>query len=143
MAEDCESFMHRWFEEVWNQGREDAIDEMFAEDGIGHGLPTDNGEPIRGPKEFKPFFKKFREAFPNIKVVVGETVSDGEKIASVCCVSGLHEGEGIGLSPTNLPVDFTGIVIVKLRDGKIIESWNSFDFMKMYAQLGALTLNLK
>jgi len=143
MAEEYESFMHRWFEEVWNQGSEDAIDEMLAEDGIGHGLPTDNGEPIRGPKDFKPFFKRFREAFPNIKVVVGETVSDGEKIASVCHVSGLHEGEGIGLSPTNQPVDFTGIVIVKLRDGKIIESWNSFDFMRMYTQLGALTLNLK
>jgi len=143
MPQEYETFMHRWFEEVWNQGREDAIDEMFAEDGIGHGLPTDSGEPVRGPKEFKPFFKRFREAFPNVKVVVGETVSDGEKIASVCYVSGLHEGEGIGLSPTNLPVDFTGIVIVKLRDGKIIESWNSFDFMRMYAQLGALTLNLK
>lgn len=143
MPQEYETFMHRWFEEVWNQGREDAIDEMFAEDGIGHGLPTDNGEPIRGPKDFKPFFKKFREAFPNIKVVVGETVSDGEKIASVCHVSGFHEGEGIGLSPTNQPVDFTGIVIVKLRDGKIVESWNSFDFMTMYAQLGALTLNLK
>ena len=27
-------FIHRWFEEVWNNKREDAIDEMFAEDGI-------------------------------------------------------------------------------------------------------------
>ena len=31
-------FMHRWFEEVWNNKREDAIDEMFAEDGVGYGL---------------------------------------------------------------------------------------------------------
>ena|SRR5215204_1532787 len=142
MAE-YETLMHRWFEEVWNKGREDAIDEMFAEDGIGHGLPTDDGEPIHGPKEFKPFFKKFRDAFPNIKVTIGETVCEGDKIASVCYVSGLHEGEGIGLSPTNQPVDFAGIVMVKLKDGKIVESWNSFDFMKMYTQLGALTLNLQ
>jgi len=142
MAE-YETFMHRWFEEVWNKGREEAIDEMFAEDGVGHGLPTETGEPIRGPKDFKPFFRKFREAFPNLRVTLGETVTDGEKIAAVCHVSGMHEGEGIGLSPTNQPIDFTGIVIIKLRDGKIIESWNSFDFMRMYTQLGALTLNLQ
>lgn len=143
MAEEYQSLMHRWFEEVWNKGREEAIDEMFAEDGIGHGLPTDNGEPIRGPKEFKPFFRKFREAFPNIKVTLGETVSDGDRIAAVCHVSALHEGEGLGLRPTNQPIDFTGIVIVKLKDGKIVESWNAFDFMKMYSQLGALSLNFE
>lgn len=143
MAEENETLMHRWFEEVWNKGREEAIDEMFAEDGIGYGLPTENGEPIRGPKDFKPFHRKFRQAFPNIKIVIGETVSDGEKIASVWHVSGLHEGEGIGVAPTNQPVDFTGIVLIKVKDGKIIESWNSFDFMKMYSQVGALTLNLQ
>jgi len=143
MAEEYQSFMHRWFEEVWNQGREEAIDEMFAEDGIGHGLPTESGEPIRGPKDFKPFFRKFREAFPNIKVTVGETLCDGDRIASVCHVSALHEGEGIGLSPTNNSVEFSGIVIVRLKDGKIVESWNSFDFMTMYSQLGALSLNLQ
>lgn len=143
MAEEYETFMHRWFEEVWNKGREEAIDELFAEDGIGHGLPTENGEPIRGSKDFKPFYRKFREAFPNIKVVVGETVSDGERIASVCYVSGVHEGEGIGVSPTNQPIDFTGMVMIKVRDGKIVESWNCFDFMTMYSQVGALTLNLK
>ena len=142
MAE-YETLMHRWFEEVWNKGREEAIDEMFAEDGVAHGLPTDEGDTIHGPKDFKPLFKKFREAFPDIKITVGETVSDGEKIASVCYVSGLHEGEGLGLSPTKQPVEFMGLVLIKHKDGKIIESWNSFDFMKMYAQLGALTLNLQ
>ena len=142
MAE-YETLMHRWFEEVWNNGREEAIDEMFAEDGVAHGLPTESGEPIRGPKDFKPLFKTFREAFPNIKITVGETVSDGEKIASVCYVSGLHEGEGLGLSPTKQPVEFMGLVLIKHKDGKIVESWNSFDFMGMYSQLGALTLNLQ
>ncbi|HEY0428341.1 MAG TPA: hypothetical protein VGC76_11205 [Pyrinomonadaceae bacterium] len=33
--------------------------------------------------------------------------------------------------------------VVKLKDGKIVEAWNEFDFMKMYRQLGALTLTLK
>jgi len=34
--------------------------------------------------------------------------------------------------------EFTGIAIVRVKDGKIIEAWNNFDFMKMYKQLGAI-----
>jgi hypothetical protein len=32
-------FAQRWFEEVWNNKSEAAVDEMLAEDGVGHGLP--------------------------------------------------------------------------------------------------------
>ena len=142
MAKEHEAFLHRWFEEVWHKGREEAIDEMFAEDGIGYGLPTENGEPIRGPKDFKPFFRNFRAAFPNIKISIEETVCEGDKIAAVCRVTGALEGESLGISPANQPVEFTGILILRLKDGKIIEAWNEFNFMTMYQQLGALTLNL-
>jgi len=38
MSDEMKSVLHRWFEEVWNKGREEAIDELFAEDGIAHGL---------------------------------------------------------------------------------------------------------
>jgi hypothetical protein len=86
MAEEYETLMHRWFEEVWNQGREEAIDEMLAEDGVVYGLPTESGEPIRGPKDFKPFFRQFREAFPNIKVSVEDVIRDGDKIVARCSV---------------------------------------------------------
>lgn len=143
MAEEYETFLHRWFEEVWHKGNEEAIDEMLAEDGIGYGLPTENGEPIRGPEDFKPFFRNFRAAFPNIKVEIVETVREVDKIAAVCRVTGALEGASLGISPTNQPVDFTGILVVKLKDGKIIEAWNEFNFMTMYRQLDALTLNLK
>lgn len=102
MAEEDENFMHRWFEEVWNKGRKEAIDEMFAEDGIGYGLPSETGEPIRGPKDFKPFYRKFREAFPNLKVTVEDTICEGDKIAARCSVKALHEGESLGISrPTS------------------------------------------
>jgi predicted ester cyclase len=137
MAES--EFMNRWFEEVWNNQDESAIDQMFAEDGIGHGLAA---EPIVGPENFKTFHRAFVSAYPNLKVHVEDTVVEGDKIAVRCRVTGSHEGDGIGLSPTNRPVDFTGMVIVRVRDGKIVEAWNEFNFMEMYKQIGAFTLDL-
>ena len=134
------TFMHRWFDEVWNNRSEAAVDEMFAEDGIGHGL---GAEPIRGPEEFKKFHRAFVSAYPDLKVKVEDSLVDGDKIAVRCRVTGSHQGEGIGLAPSNQPVEFTGMVIVRVKDGKIVEAWNEFNFMDMYQQLGALTLNLQ
>lgn len=133
-------FIHRWFQEVWNNRNEAAIEELFAADGIGYGLGPDN---IVGPEAFKIFHRAFVSAYPDLKVTVEDTVVEGDKIATRCSVTGSHTGEGIGLTPTNQPVEFTGMVIVRVVDGKIVEAWNEFDFMKMYTQVGALKLDLK
>jgi steroid delta-isomerase-like uncharacterized protein len=138
MTKENDALIRRWFEEVWNKGREEAIDEMFAEDGVANGLTDESGQALRGPAGFKPFFRKFREAFPEIEVVVEDTVAEGDKVAARCTVRGRHRGDTLGFAATQAPVEFTGICIGRIRDGKIVEAWNNFDFMTMFQQLGAL-----
>ena len=137
---DNAALVRRWFEEVWNSGREEAIDELFGEEGVAHGLADETGTPLRGPAGFKPFFRKFREAFPEIEVVVEETIAEGDRVAARCNVRGRHRGDTLGFKATDSPVEFTGISIVRVREGKIVEAWNNFDFMSMFRQLGALRL---
>jgi steroid delta-isomerase-like uncharacterized protein len=137
---DNVSVIRRWFEEVWNRGREEAIDELFDEEGVAHGLADETGAPLRGPKGFKPFFHRFREAFPEVEIVVEDTVSEGDRVAARCTVRGRHRGDTLGFKATDSPVEFDGICIVRIRDGKIVEAWNNFDFMSMFQQLGALRL---
>jgi steroid delta-isomerase-like uncharacterized protein len=143
MSEGNETFIHRWFEEVWNKQSEDAIDQMCAEDVVAYGLNDAEGNTIRGIEAYKTLFRTFVSAYPNLKITVEDTVSEGDKIAARCRVSATHAGEGLGVAPTQQPVEFTGMTIVRIKDDKIIEAWNEFDFMKMYSQVGALTLNLQ
>ncbi len=133
-----ETLVHRWFEEVWNKGSEQAIYEMFAEDGIAHSPTDENGNEIKGPAQFAAFHQNFRAAFPNIQVTVEETVTEGDKIAALCSVTGTHTGDGIGYAATHKPVQFSGLTMVRIKDGKIIEAWNHFDFMKLYQQIDAV-----
>jgi steroid delta-isomerase-like uncharacterized protein len=140
-AEDNATIIRRWFEEVWNKGREDAIDELFGEEGVAHGLGDAADGKLRGPAGFKPFFRSFREAFPEMEVVVEDTVSEGDKVAARCVVRGRHGGDTLGFAATDRSVDFTGIAIVRIADGKIVEAWNNFDFMSMFQQLGALRMD--
>ena len=141
MSEDNKAIMRRWFEEVWNKGREEAIDEMFAEEGVANGLVDEAGRPLRGPAGFKPFFRKFREAFPEMEVVVEDAVAEGDRVAARCVVRARHRGDALGFAATNNPVEFTGMTMARVAGGKIVEAWNNFDFMTMFQQLGALRLD--
>lgn len=140
-SEQCDqnkALLQRWFDEVWNKGRTEAIDEMFAADGIAHGLSGDAESPLTGSAGFKPFHETFRGAFPDIEVVVEDMIAEGDKVAARCSVRAKHSGDHLGIAASNAPVAFDGIAIVRIADGKIVEAWNNFDFMAMNKQIGAL-----
>jgi len=138
MSEANKALVQRWFDEVWNKGRAEAIEEMFDEYGIAHGLSEDPANPITGPRDFRPFHTLFREAFPNMMIVVEDMIAEGDKVAARCSVRARHEGEFLGRSATDSPVEFTGITIVRIDNGKIVEAWNNFDFMTLHRQVGLI-----
>ena len=135
MRDDRKTIAHEWFDQVWNQGRAETIDRLFAEDGVAHGLVDADGNELRGPTGFKPFFHSFREAFPDLRVEVEDTVVEGDKIAARCVVRGTHLGHSLGFQATGNPVEFTGMTFLRIREGQIVEAWNNFDFATMNAQL--------
>ena len=134
MATD--TVLHRWFEEVWNQGLESSIDVLLADDAVAHGLGDETGVDLHGPAGFKPFFRKFRAAFPDMRITVEDALMEGDRIAARCSVVATHSGPGLMPAPTNRSVSFTGMCFVRVRDGKLVEGWNNFDFLAMYQQLG-------
>ena len=93
MSEENKELVRRWFEEVWNKGRVEAIEEMFDANGIAHGLSDDPENPIKGPRDFRPFHTVFRDAFPNMMIVIEDMVAEGDKVAARCSVRAKHEGE--------------------------------------------------
>jgi len=129
---------HEWFDEVWNKRQIATIDRLLTPDVIAHGLTDEKGNEIRGPSEFKKFFVQFTKAFPDINVEVADTISEGDKIAARCIVTGTHRGDTLGVPGSNKPVRFTGVAILRIKDGKIAEAWNNFDFQTLSSQIGAL-----
>jgi hypothetical protein len=52
------ALIRQWFDEVWNQGREETLDAMCAQDVIGHGQ-AQHGADIHGPEHFNNFCALF------------------------------------------------------------------------------------
>jgi len=121
-------FLRRWCDEVWNKGRDAAIDEMMALDCIAHGLNDEHGHSIRGPEPFRKFYRAFRPQFASIKVHVQDFRIYDDRTAARILVEGMHAASG-------KPVSFAGEVIVRLKDGRAVEAWNNFDFHIMDQQL--------
>jgi len=142
MPTDNKALVHRWFEEVWNKKREEAIREILDPEVVIHGLGEPPGEARRGPEGFVEVWKKFVSAFPNIRVTVERVVAEGEYVVAQCGVGGNHTGEGFGIAATNREIVFTGMVIIRVKDGRFCEGWNNFDFLALYQQVGMVTMNL-
>ena len=138
MTEQKTHTLTRWFEEVWNQGREEMIDELAAPDVVGHTLVDSRGTLIAGREAFRGFWRDFRATFPDIRIKIEDALADGDREMVRCTIYATHRGDGIGLAATNRPVKFCGMVLARVRNGQLVEVWDSWDFLGMYTQLGAM-----
>lgn len=138
MSARNKALVKRWFKEVWDDGRVETIDELYHPEGLAYGLVDGGAKPVRGPKEFKAFHANFRAAMPDMKVKILNAYSEGEAVIVRCSVTGTHAGDTLGIKATRKKVKFEGISILHIRNGKIVESWNHYDFMKFYLEIGLL-----
>ncbi|MDR3404280.1 MAG: ester cyclase [Chthoniobacter sp.] len=138
MPDQNTHLLKSWFEEVWNKGREEAIDELAAPNMIAHGLLDAQGQEISSVGKFKVFWRQFRSAFPDIRIAIEDALADGDKVMVRCTVWATHQGDGLGLAATKKPVKFTGMVIARIRNGQLVEAWDNWDFLSLYQQLGAV-----
>jgi steroid delta-isomerase-like uncharacterized protein len=133
MSHDLKALSRRWFEEVWNKRRQDAIYEMAQPDAITYGL-GEGGTP-GGIDQFIPFWRRFLDTFPDLHIAVEDVIAEGDKTATRVRCTGTHKGTAMGVPPTGKRINITGLILVRWKDGKIIEGWNEFDAYGMMQQL--------
>ena len=136
MAQENSALIRRWFEEVWNKGRMEAIDEMASPDVIGHGQAQHDTDI--GLKEFRTFAESLRTAFPDFKVTIDQVIEQGDKVVARWTTVMTHKGEFLGVAPTGKKVTITGTSIQRIVDGKIVEGWDNWDQLGLLVQIGAV-----
>lgn len=128
--------MHRVNQELYSEGNLDFIDDYIADEYVEHN--TSSPEPVRGPEEYRENVRMLRNAFPDMEVTTEHVIADGDKVVNHWTVHGTHEGEMMGIEPTGREVEFSGISIAKMEDGKVVEGWTNVDVFGMLQQLGVV-----
>ena len=126
----------RYFEEVWNQGRLDVIDELVAPNYVNHSPGTSN--PAPGPVGLKPIVAALREGMPDVKFVIQDMVVTPNKVAVRVVMTGTQTGNFFGIPATGRRVSVNQFQIEHIENGKIVEHWRQTDDLGLMRQLGLM-----
>jgi steroid delta-isomerase-like uncharacterized protein len=124
--------VRRFHEELLAARDPALVDSFFGEGFVSHNMPP--GLP-QGREGVKRFFEMFRDAFPDVTVEIDELVADGDRVAAATTFTGTHTGELMGMPPTGRSVAVTGIDIVRVEDGRIVEHRGLTDIAGLMRQL--------
>ena len=124
-------FAHKF----WNEHNVAAFDSTHSVDIMDHD-PAIPGHPL-SYNMYKHVGLLYLAAYPDFCVTVDSIIAEGDKVAVRWTVNGTHLGTLMGIPPTGRSVEFTGATIHRIADGKIVESWWSYDALGMMQQITA------
>jgi steroid delta-isomerase-like uncharacterized protein len=124
MPERPSELARRFFEEVWNERRAEAIKEFAHPQAVAHHT---NGE-LTSPEQFRDIVhKRFLDAFPDLHIDIEDIVEHGEDAVVRWYVTGTHLGDGLGIKASRQRIGVRGMTWFKFKDDKIREAWECWD----------------
>ena len=144
LQDDNKAIVGRWFTDFWGKTCNLAVvDEIAAPNMV---LKYSLHEPRNGHSDIKAFMKDFRAAFPDLNFWgTADLLAEGDYVVGQWEGGGTHTGAAfddmpVGALPANTgrKMHFTGITILKLKDGKIVEEVGLDDGVTALTQLGLL-----
>lgn len=123
------------FRDALNAGDLDGAFEVFASNAVVHMQSAQ--EPLTR-ETFRQMGQLMLSAFTGGGATVEDMIADGGKVVSRLTFRGTHTGDLMGIPPTGRSVAIAEIVIDRIVDGQIVESWRQFDQMTLMQQLGVI-----
>ena len=121
----------RVFEEIFNQGKFQVADEIYAPDFVNHGLKRSVGL-----KEDQDAVHQEKTAFPDLQMSVDLMVAEGDLVSVVWTFRGTHTHAGYGgLPATGARIEMRGITVWRIVDGRIHDEWTAFNELPAYIQV--------
>ncbi len=120
------------YAEVWNTGNLNELDAIMDSNYVYHAnkLPA-----VHGIDEQKKVLSSLRITYPDLKLVVEDEVFSENAVAATYHITGTNTGPG-EIPPTGKSVDFWGIAIIHVANGKLKEEWTAYDNQSLMEQLG-------
>lgn len=132
---DSAEIARRVLEEPW-KGNWDVIETHVSPDYVGHD-PAAPG-PIRGPAGVRANIERYLTGFPDAAITVDDQFAADGNVATRWTARGTQTGEIAGIAPTGKQVTVSGLTVMRLDGGIVVEDWTTWDALGMLVQLGAV-----
>jgi steroid delta-isomerase-like uncharacterized protein len=134
-AEENKAIVRRYIDEAVNKGNLGVIDEVMDPNYVNP--TTAIGRTPGGAERYKGGVSGTRAAFPDVQVRIESMIAEGDLVAYHSVWSGTHLGEWRGIPPTGKRVEWQATCYRRVRDGKVVEGWGTYDWLGVLEQLGA------
>jgi predicted ester cyclase len=111
--------LHDYHVEVWEQGHFDRAASYLAPGFVAHSAPVLPGGQTAGPD----FFPRFLGAFSDLSSHEDAILSRCDRVALQWTITATHTGDFFGIAPTGRTVRFSGMDVLRVRDGKFTDQW--------------------
>jgi predicted ester cyclase len=133
---DPKALYRHFLHEIFVRGHLEKLDQFLVPTYVNHDARP--GAPV-GPDGVRQIVTEFRAAFPDLSMTVHDQVAEWDMVCSRVTTRGTHHGPLFGTAPTGRPVTMTALTMVRIVDGRIVESWVKNDTASLMHQLGADT----
>jgi len=123
----------RRYQEAYNTANYDALDEVVAAAVL---TPNMISNMPRGLEGAKLVHQKTLTGMPDYHTAIEDLIAEGDKVVARVRITGTHTGDFYGIPPTGKHIDLSGIYIVRIADGKIVEHWGEENGSEVLRQLG-------
>jgi steroid delta-isomerase-like uncharacterized protein len=134
-TEENKATARRFLEQGFNRHDLGLMEATTAPNVVNHSLPAGIPPNREG---WKMMASMFFAAFPDMQVTIDDLLAEGDSVVTRWTGRGTHQGEMMGIPPTDKPVTLTGITIDRFENGKIAEHWENLDQLGMLQQLGVI-----
>lgn len=128
-AEDNKDIIRRWIAFA-NEHFPGSFDTFITTDYIGH-----LGATVMDRVELERIERAFLVAFPDAHHSIDDLIAEKDRVVLRTTTRGTHRAHFHGIDRTDRAVEFTGLVIYRIVDRKIIESWGELDFARLIRNL--------
>lgn len=128
-TEENKALVRRFITEVFEQGRPEAVDELCADEFIGHTWGNADRAGL------KTAMASMATALADAHFQVDDMIGEGDRVAVRVTASARQVGEFMGLPASGRSYEIGEIHIFRLRDGKVTEHWHEFDRTGLMKQL--------
>ncbi len=137
-AEENKALVRKLTEEVWNRAQLSKIPDYYADDYVVDYRPF---APVRrGQDAIRGMVERAHASFSNYHETLTDLLADGDKVVSRFTVTGVQTGKWGSIPPTGRALSFDEIVILTIRDGKVIHQTGIADNVFALHQLGLLPM---
>jgi steroid delta-isomerase-like uncharacterized protein len=95
-------------------------------------------QELHGTEEFFAFIEEFIKAVPSYTDSLSNMIADGDMVAYVSTMTGTQTGPMGGFPATGKSFTIVNIIMQRLEDGKVVETWVSWDNVAFLSQLGLM-----